>query len=164
MKKTALKVGQRVGCGVDESGDLTAKLRYDGEYSDGPVFGKVVEILTNGKVKVQFDDQYMNETEVLYDQKTGKEKSRVTKPATVDAKWLAPEADVKAKFSDLEKEYEVVAKQVRAKLAEAGKLIKEAHKMAKKAGADSLAEMYDATDPLESAMDACGWRTSSWNC
>jgi hypothetical protein len=71
---------------------------------------------------------------------------------------------MKAKFSELEKEYEAVAKQIKVKLVEAGKLIKEANKMAKKAGADSLADMYDAIDPLESAMDACGWRTSSWNC
>ena len=163
MKKT-FTVGQRVGCGLDEGGDLTNKLRYDGEYCEGPVFGKVVEVLAGGKVRVQFDDDGYNDTDVLFDERTGKEKKRTVKPATVDAKWLAPEAEVKAKFSALEKEYEKVAVQIRAKLTEAGKLIKEAHKMAKKSGASSLAEMYDATDPLENAMDACGWRTSSWNC
>jgi hypothetical protein len=64
----------------------------------------------------------------------------------------------------MEKEYEVVAKQIRSKLTEAGKLIKEANKMAKKTGATYLADMYDAIDPLKNAMDACGWRSSSWSC
>lgn len=163
MRK-AFTVGQRVGCATDEGGDFTAKLRYEGEYSDGPVFGKVTEVLANGKVVVFWDDDYLNDHEVLYNERTGKEKSKKSKGVTMDAKLLLPEDEMKAKFSALEKEYEIVAVQIRAKLTEAGKLIKEAHKMAKKSGASSLAEMYDATDPLENAMDACGWRTSSWNC
>lgn|SRR5574337_395352 len=162
--KSKFIVGQRVGCAVDESGELTAKLRYTGEYTDEPAFGEIVEVLAGGKVRVQFDNEYMNDREVLYDQKTGKQKKITVKPATLNASWLLPEKELKAKFSQLEEEYESVAKEIRVKLAEAGKLIKEAHKMAKKAGAESLADMYDATDPLESAMDVCGWRTSSWNC
>jgi hypothetical protein len=162
--KNKFEAGQRVGCGQDENGKFSLKLSYGGEYGYGPVFGKVVEVLANGKVKVNWDDSYLNEVVVLYNEKTGKEKNRKSVPATMDAKMLAHEADIKSKFSDLEKEYGTVAKQVRAKLADAGKLIKEAHKIAKKAGFDSLAEMYDATDPLENAMDACGWRSSSWNC
>jgi len=163
MKKK-FEEGQRVGAATDESGDFTAKLRYDGEYSDGPVFGKVVDVISATKVKVLWDDDYLNEHSQVFNKTTGKLVKSVSVAREMDTKLLLPEAEIKAKYSELEKEYEVVAVQIRAKLKEAGVLIKEANKMAKKAGADSLADMYDATDPLESAMDACGWRTSSWNC
>lgn len=163
MKKT-FEEGQRVGCAIDEVGEFAADVRYDGEYCDGPVYGKVTDILPGGKVKVLWDDDSYNDHSEVFSKTTGKLQSSVSVPSEIAAKFLLPEAEMKAKFSQLEKEYEVVAKQIRAKLVEAGKLIKEANKMAKKAGADSLADMYDATDPLESAMDACGWRTSSWSC
>jgi hypothetical protein len=165
MKKT-FTVGQRVGCALDAGCNFTAKVRYDGNYGEdpGPAFGKVTEVLRNGKVVVLWDDDYLNDHDVRFDEKTGQEKSSTAKGITMDTKLLLPEAEMKAKFSELEKEYEKVAVQIRSKLTEAGKLIKEANKMAKKAGVDSLAAMYDATSPLESAMDACGWRTSSWGC
>jgi hypothetical protein len=162
MKK--FTVGKRVGCAIDEDGGFTDKLRYEGEFSDGPVFGMVAAVLTGGKVKVLWDDDGLNEQKALYNEKTGKQKSLSIEPATMDSKMLMPEAEIKAKFSELEKEYEVVAVQIKSKLTEAGKLIKEAHKMAKKSGADSLHDMYDAVDPLIDAMDACGWRTSSFDC
>lgn len=162
MKK--FEDGQRVGAATDESGDFTTKLRYDGEYSDGPVFGKVTETLPKGKVKVLWDEDYLNDHSEVYNKTTGKLVKTTSVPATVDAKFLFPEAEIKAKYSELEKEYEAIAVQVRAKLKEAGSLIKEANKMAKKAGASSLNDMYDAIGPLEDAMDACGWRTSSWSC
>lgn len=158
------KEGDRVGAGVDESGELTKKLRYDGEYSDGPVFGKVVDVISAAKVKVLWDDDYLNDHSDVYSKTTGKLLKSIPVAAEVDAKILLPEDECKKKYTELEKEYEAVAVQIRAKLKEAGALIKEANKMAKKAGAESLADMYDALDPLESAMDACGWRSSSWSC
>jgi hypothetical protein len=163
MKKTFLE-GERVGCAIDETGECTAKVKYDGEYTDEPIYGKVTDILPGGKVKVLWDDDNYNDHSQVFSKTTGKLQSSLTVPREIPAKFLLPEAEMKAKFSSLEKEYEAVAKQIKVKLVEAGKLIKEANKMAKKAGADSLADMYDAIDPLESAMDSCGWRTSSWNC
>jgi len=164
MKKK-LEEGQRVGCAIDEVGDFTAKVRYDGEYCDGPIYGKVTDTdLPGGKVKVLWDDDQYNDHSQVFSKTTGKLQSSVSVAVEIPAKMLLPETEMKAKFSELEKEYDAVAKQIRVKLTEAGKLIKEAHKMAKKSGAESLADMYDAIDPLESAMDACGWRTSSWSC
>lgn len=157
-------VGDRVGAGLDESEELTKKITYTGEYGEEPAFGEVKEVLTGGKVKVLWDNEYLNEVESTYNERTGKEKSRTCKPVTVDTKILSSEADAKAKYSELEKEYEAVADQVRAKLDEAGALIKEAHKIASQKLKTSLGDMYDATDKLESVMDACGWRTSSWHC
>ena len=158
------KEGDRVGAGVDECGDLAKKLVYQGEYTDEPVYGKIVDVISATKVKVLFDDEYMNEATTIYNKTTGKPVKTTYVARTVDVKILLPEAECKKKFTELEKEYEAVAVQVRAKLKEAGALIKEANKLAKKAGAESLNDMYDALAPLEDAMDACGWRTSSWNC
>jgi hypothetical protein len=162
MKK--FEKGDRVGCATDENNRFTAKVRYDGEYCDGPVYGIVAEILPGGKVSVLWDDDYLNEHSQVFSPTTGMLQKSISSPREMNAKLLLPEVEMKAKFSELEKEYDAVSKQIRAKLTEAGKLIKEANKMAKKAGAPSLAEMYDATDPLSSAMDACGWRSSSWGC
>jgi len=158
------KEGDRVGAGVDEEGGFTKKLRYDGEFCDGPVFGKVTDVISATKVKVLWDDNYLNDHSDSFSKKTGKLLKSIPVPREMDVKFLLPEEECKKKFSELEKEYEDIAVQVRAKLKEAGSLIKEANKLAKKAGADSLADMYDAIDPLESAMDACGWRSSSWSC
>lgn len=67
--------------------------------------------------------------------------------------------------SVLEKEFQEAEKAIKQKMKEAAALVKEANKMAKKAGARNLAEMqYDAASPLVNAMDASGWRSSSWGC
>lgn len=164
IKKSKFEIGQRVGCGLDERENFTLKLRYEGEYGDGPVFGKVVDISKNGKVKVLWDDDWLNEHDSVFSKSTGELEKDITIPCTISASLLLSEKEIKAKFSKLEKEYEVIAKQVRIKLAEAGKIIKEANKLAKKAGAESLADMHDSVGPLESAMDMSGWRSSSWSC
>lgn len=155
--KTKFDVGQRVSCGSNESVGLTKKINYGGEYGDELVFGKVTEVLPNGLVKVMWDENWLNELFV----------NGITHeywPVKVKSDWLLTEAEGKAKFSALEKEFDAIADQVIDKLKEAGKLIKEANKIAKKSGAKSLYEMYDAHDPLLNAMDAAGWRTSSFNC
>lgn len=63
----------------------------------------------------------------------------------------------------LEAEFARVEEIVKDKLAEAAKLVNEAAKLASDADAD-IQEMYDATGPLERAMENAGWRTSSWHC
>jgi hypothetical protein len=65
--------------------------------------------------------------------------------------------------SKLEDEFAKAEEACRAKLEEAAKLINEAAAIAESGGVD-LQEMYDATRPLERAMDNAGWRTSSWHC
>lgn len=164
MKKKFVE-GQRVATMLDENEDFTSKIRYGGEYGDEPEFGKVVDIdLPNGKVKVLWDKDYLNDYSEPINKTTGKKSKPIRVAVEIDPKDLLTEEEAKEKFASLEKEYDTVAKEVRAKLTEAGKLVKEANKMAKKAGVDSLAEMYDAVDPLVDAMDACGWRSSSWGC
>ncbi len=63
----------------------------------------------------------------------------------------------------LESDFRSVQSECRTKLAEAAKLIDEAAKLADKHG-HYLLEMDDAVDPLEQALDAAGWNTSSWHC
>jgi hypothetical protein len=63
----------------------------------------------------------------------------------------------------LEAEFARVEEVVKEKLAEAAKLVNEAAKLASDADTD-IQEMYDATRPLERAMENAGWRTSSWHC
>lgn len=63
----------------------------------------------------------------------------------------------------LEKEFEQVEQECAAKLEKAGKLIREAAKLAESHGKD-LQEMYEATRGVENAMRDAGWNTSSWHC
>jgi hypothetical protein len=161
MKKASksFKVGDRVGAtsDPDSGGGFTSKIEYAG--NSDLCFGKIVEVLSNDDVKVLWDNEYHNDP--TYHPKT-RELLRYD-PAMVKANVLLGETEVKKKYSELEKEYQVAATQVKLKLKEAGKLLREANKIAKKSGRE-LAEMYDAIDPLYSAMDACGWRTSSFSC
>lgn len=63
----------------------------------------------------------------------------------------------------LEKEFEQVEVECKNKLQQAANLIYEASKLAGSKGKE-LQDMYDAVSPLERAMDAAGWSTSSWHC
>jgi hypothetical protein len=63
----------------------------------------------------------------------------------------------------LEKEFAELEVTLTDKLAEAAKLINEAAALADSKGKD-LQDMYEATRPLERAMESAGWRTSSWHC
>ena len=148
-KKLKFNVGDRVGDIEYEdynTGDLKYGLRYE-EYDDRE-FGVITDVLSNGKVSVKWDSDYLNSNE------------NYNKP--LDPKQLMLESEIKTKLPILEKEYNDVCKQISVKMKEAGKLLREANKMAKKTG-NELANM-DAIDPLYSAMDACGWRTSSFGC
>lgn len=146
-KKLSLKVGDRVGTFVDEwgsSGEFSTKpiIRDDA----GPEYGEVIDFNGASQVVVQWDNEFMNP-------------KYSTQPISV----LLYEDEMKARHSAIEKEFDKVSTEIRAKMKEAGKLLREANKLAKKQG-QQLADMYDATDPLYSAMDACGWRTSSFDC
>ena len=86
-------------------------------------------------------------------------------------------------MSDLNKEFEKVAKQINQKIKEAALAMKEANKLAKKAGIpgltlhaapnglddDKLEELESKIQlinvhPLFGELDKAGWSTSSLNC
>jgi hypothetical protein len=85
-------------------------------------------------------------------------------PSEEEVSSLELESVAEPKLSKLDAEFKVYEKAVLAKMKEAGKLIREANKLSKKAGVESLNDMYDSTYPLFNAMDAAGWRTSSLGC
>lgn len=80
-----------------------------------------------------------------------------------EADGLAETTRLVAEKEKLEREYEQVRTECGSKLAKAAQLIREAATLADSKGAD-LQEMYDETRDLERAMEAAGWRTSSWHC
>lgn len=148
MAKAKLKVGDRVGIATSDYDDdfesKVGKLRYDPD-SD-PDYGVVSDLLANGQVMVKWDDAWRNSNN-----------------HPVDVATLALESVLKEKLSKLEEEYLEIEKEIRVKMKAAALNIKEANKLAKKTG-HSLEEMYDVVDPLINAMDAAGWRTSSFGC
>lgn len=162
------EIGQRVGTFCDDNtGEFTTKPTYSA-YSDGSdrAFGKVIEVLARDKVKVLFDKDhdYLNENVICYSSKTGKPTSDIRGPRTIETKYLLSEDEVKAKFSTFESDFKVVEKQVKEKLTVAAKAIREAQKLAKKELGTNVSEMYNTYDSLYRAMDAAGWRTSSFGC
>ena len=124
----------------------------------------------NGKeeiVKYSSDDSYDETLEgVVLDKPAAKGKvfvqwEDVDDPDEVDMKILS----LLSEKSELEKEFKEAQKAIKEKIKEAAAIVKEANKMAQKAGARNLAEMqYGAAGPLVDAMDNSGWRSSSWGC
>lgn len=146
-KVTEFKVGDRVGFPQyedEDTGELTYGLRYE-EYGDN-IYGVITDVVSGGKLLVHWDDEDLNNEEPY----SGK----------LSANQLMLESEMKVKLSALEVEFKDVNKQIAQKMKDAAKLLREANKLAKKQGYE-LANMYDAIDPLYSAMEACGWRTSS---
>ena len=148
MKKSDLKPGTKVIATIqypeEYSYDSEEVVRYFPQNDNEPLIGVIrSQPASPGKVFVSWIEGV----------RTGKEEE-------VDIEVLSLDSEQAA----LNKEFKVVEKQIKEKLKEAGKLVKEAHKMAKAAGARDLASMYDAVDPLVDAMDASGWRSSSWGC
>lgn len=157
MKKSDLKPGTKVLASMsypeEYSDDEEQIVRYTyDQYGDNDLIGVVrSKEASPGKVFVSWiEGERAGESEGA-DEEEGEE---------VDIKVLSLLSD----RSTLDKEFSVAEKQIKAKLKEAGQLVKEAHKMAQAAGARDLASMYDAVGPLADAMDACGWRSSSWGC
>ena len=151
MKKVskALVVGERVGRVEDmlDHDGKKIKLCFD---VARPRFGVVTAVIADtDKVTVSWDAPE-------WDPKRVNEE-------IVSSKDLYLEAALKKAWSKLEADFAVIEQQVADKLKEASKLLREANKIAKKSGKE-LSEMYDAIGPLYSAMDACGWRTSSFGC
>lgn len=140
-KKKVFVVEDRVGqCdNYDEDGKL--HFHPDSEL----YFGVVSKVLTDDKVMVKWDDKYMSSD------------------YPVDTSDLFHEEELKEKFSKLEAKFKEVESKVKESIKLAAKSLLDAQKIAKAAGLD-LSELYDAVAPLESAMDKCGWQTSSLHC
>lgn len=151
MKKVKFAVGDRVGHAVYDVEDRYGESKVVkgirvSEYGEAPDYGTVTDILSSGKVVVKWDSEWKNR-----------------RAAFTDPSELMLESDIKTEYSRLDKEFDEVKKQVKAKMKEAGKIIADAHKLAQTTG-NNLQELYDAIQPLEDAMDKAGWHTSSWGC
>lgn len=150
MKKSDLPPGTKVIASMsygnefgDDNEDEIVRYTYD-EYDDNTLIGVVrSEPAKGNKVVVKWI-----------------EGDREEEQEEVDVAVLA----LASSRPELEKEFKTAQKAIKDKLKEAAKIVKEANIMAKKAGAKNLESMYDAIDPLIDAMDASGWRSSSWGC
>lgn len=152
MKKSKFKVGDRVAYNlIDKREEYDVKPNlvpwFIHEYGEDPNYGTVTDLLNSGKVMVKWDDEYTNRRFV----------------GGVESKILLLESDMKARIVSLEKEFKEAEKEIKVKMKEAASLIKEANKIANTTG-NNLAEMYSSVSSLVAAMDASGWRSSSWGC
>lgn len=107
-------------------------------------------VLAEGEVAVTWDEAWMRSSDL---QST----------VAISADDLLHEKDGDKQLSVLDKEFRKLEKSVEVKMKEAGRLIKQANKIAIKAGMESLIDM-NAAGPLLAAMDSCGWSTSSLSC
>lgn len=140
------KVDDRVGAFMDEDSGELMKARYTEDQA--PVYGKIAEVTEDGKVtKIEWDDEYFNDD----------------LSQAYNIKFLMLEEEMLETVSTLEKEFALCQKEITLKLKEASSIIKSANDLAKKQGF-KLTDMYNAISPLYSALNACGWRTSSFNC
>jgi molybdopterin converting factor small subunit len=116
----------------------------------GTIVGLVTPHPTPGDIViVEYDDGRIDKTAI--------------KSLLSEVDGLAEQTRLEEVGRKLEEEFAKVEAECTAKLNEAAELIREAGKLADDKGVD-LQEMYDATRGIERAMDAAGWRTSSWHC
>ena len=145
---TKFKIGDRVARATsiaydDNDTSRVVPLRYD--IDNGLLVGSITDIAAN-KITVQWDNSWSHKSEV------------------VSAKDLITEAEGLEKYSELEAEFLETQKELKVKVKEIAKGIHEANKIAKKTG-HNLADMFDLVySDLYPAMDAAGWRTSSFGC
>lgn len=148
MKKSDLVPGTKVLVSVDseEYGDHEMiKYVYDGGYDDYTIVGTIQDKSAEaGKVFVQWDENDHLDLE--------------EEEVEISLLTLASDRD------QIELDFKAIAKLVKANMQDAARLIRESNKLAEKAHARSLADMYDAVRPLINAMDNSGWRSSSWGC
>lgn len=114
------------------------------EYEDETTRGVVTAISEDGKVSCTWDDTW-------------------NKPSVHSADELITEAKADKILAKLEQEFEKWAGPIRKKMEQAAKCLNDARELAEKQGKD-LSEMHEIVGPLISAMDDCGWRTSSLSC
>jgi hypothetical protein len=88
---------------------------------------------------------------------------RKPNPQEISISELVLETEANSKVDALEKEYNIWADQIKAKIKEASVALSEAAQLASKNGRD-LCDSYELIGPMMSAMSQAGWRTSSLNC
>lgn len=145
MKKSDFKPGTKViaSRNNEEYGDNELIKYFHDEYDDCIIIGIIMDkVAAADKVWVNWTEGDIDEEE-----------------EEVDMILLTLESS----RSEIEKEYKEVCKQVKEKIKQAAALVREADKLAKKGYAKNL-ESMGAADALISAMDASGWRSSSWGC
>lgn len=154
-KKNVFAVGDRVAHAVfvdygdygDGDEDSKPEYRYDPDVD--PQYGTVTSILEADKqATVKWDNQWY----AKYND------------APIDFTELMHEESFKKLHTKLEEKYNTAEKEIVQKMKQAGKLVKEANKLAKKLTGRELSDMYEAISPLVDAMDSSGWRSSSWGC
>lgn len=139
-------VGDRVGMwNEDTQLDSNQNPKWT-EYDGGPVFGVVKEILSDKQIRIEWDDEYLND----YPEETDRYSSEVMTEDEANKAW-----------SDLEAKFVACQAAVAEKLKVAADAIAEAQKIAESYSYD-LIELD--SDVLEGALDDAGWRTSSWHC
>jgi hypothetical protein len=141
MKKK-FKVGDKVIAIFDYAADEFVKLaaRYP-SYDIEELVGEVDKTLANNCVEVSWN--YLN----------------CEAPTQVNQQFLLSEKDYAASSSQLEKEFEVVAKRVKGKLTQAAELVKEAKELARKAKL-KIKVMEGVWNPLLNEMSRAGWNSS----
>lgn len=148
MKKSDLKPGTRVMACLprDEWSDEYIVKYFHDDWNETTLLGTVIDKPAEvGQVWIAWDESDHHSD--------GDEQE-------VDISILTLESD----RSEIEKDYKAVAKLIKQNMKDAAKLITESNKLAKRGHANSLESMYDAVRPLIDAMDASGWRSSSWGC
>jgi hypothetical protein len=156
MKKYTFKVGDRVGFAAQYSNadyeyeETFVPLAYDKYGDNSPEFGTVLEVNDQGEcIKVDWDP------DGNFDEEVPDKKDIV--------KFLMPEKDLKELIPNLEKEYKDFVQKLSPKIKEAAKIIREIGKETRKKGYE-LADVHELNNVLVNAMDASGWRSSSWGC
>jgi hypothetical protein len=148
MKKTDLIPGTKVLVSLpsDEWSDERYVKYYHDTYDEHTLVGTILDKKAKtGKVWLAWDESDHTSQ--------GEEQE-------MDIEILTLESE----RSEIENDFREVSKLIKKNMEDAAKLIKESSKLAKKAHASSLADMYDAVRPLVNAMDASGWNSSSWGC
>jgi hypothetical protein len=128
------KVGDRVGF---------VNVQPTSMGGDDTDFGTVAEIISSGKVRVNWDRRIFKNNEYQYTNR------------------LLTEEDARKEASRLDAEFQDLESEVLAKMVIAGQAITEAQKLAKQLGVELA--MLDIS-PLIDAMNQAGWRTSSLDC
>lgn len=110
--------------------------------------GKIGGPLANSLVIVEWDNGHISKVDI--------------KHLLSEVVGLAENQRMVDEAERLEREFAQLESEVSSKISEAAKLIREAAALASSKNRD-LQDM-DSAYELENAMEAAGWRTSSWHC
>lgn len=142
-KQMALKPNQIV------IGAVVYKAAKSAPLQRGKILAGLDNTHGNNIIVVEWDDGHINKPQI--------------NGLLSEADGLAENKRLLEEQERLEREFEQVQSECASKLQAAARLVREAATLARSKGQD-LQEMSEATYDLENAMEAAGWRTSSWHC